>query len=336
MNQHHSVTDGRSCQVMLESLDRYYHEQLRNGSIAIPAPDECERSFTEYLVAQSEYVKSEQARRSDAYWNERFCEAVEPVAFYGQSSDLKTVSNARHARVLPSELSQKILAHKRKTPASVIFTVVLFAFLRRSMGNADLCIGLPQLNRSREFANTLGLFMEINRNRLNVGENDSFASLREKVRAEAASIKRHRAHTVSSRNARYEAMLNYRVPADTRFGDAPATLQRIPPVVLLDASDAGSASKHWAGRDSLEVDITHTPANGEFYLAMDFNTGVWPDEVARERSIRHFIRLLEYYFDAYETPIYFGVYRSPQRCDDRARCLNELYSRRAKRIAAHA
>lgn len=304
MNQHHCVTDGRSCQVMLSALDQYYAEQVTTGCVAPHVKDDASRSFTEYLLSRADYLGSEQAQTSEAFWTERYRDAPEPVKFYGRSSDIKNVTAQRHARVLPAALAGKILAGKKETPPSIVFATVLFAFLRRTTGNSDLCIGVPLLNRAPDFASTLGLFMEISRNRLSVTADDSFATLLQKIRAEAASIKPHRSHTITSRNGRFEAMLNYRMPADTRFGGQPAILQRIPPIALLDTIPSDEEpSDYWAGRNSLEVDITHTPASSEFYVALDFNTGVWPDPQARERSLEHFIRLLEHYFDNHSASI---------------------------------
>ncbi|MBK7520388.1 MAG: amino acid adenylation domain-containing protein [Gammaproteobacteria bacterium] len=299
LNQHHCMTDGRSCQVMIADLDRFYREATGSGGGDESGQAAPHRSFGEYLVLRADYLRSEQARASEAYWNARFERAPEPVRFYGHGSDRKRASMRRHTRVLPLELSQKILNVKRDTPPSIVFATALFAFLKRVTGNSDLCIGVPLLNRAPEFADTLGMFMEISRNRLNVGSEDNLSALLGKIRAEANDIKPHRSHTVTSRNGRFECMLNYRVPSDTRFGGAAASLQRIAAIALLDSvpGEESSAAGDWAGRTSLDVDITHTPASGEFCLAMDFNIGVWPDAAARERSLDHFIRLLEHFFD---------------------------------------
>ncbi len=298
MNQHHCVTDGRSCQVMLAELDRFYREATDSGCRDEAGETAPSRSFGEYLAKRSDYLCSEQARVSEAYWSRRFESAPEPLRFYGHGTERKGVSTRRHTRMLPAVLCQQILGGKQEVAPSLVFATTLFAFLKRVTGNSDLCIGVPLLNRTPEFGDTLGMFMEISRNRLNVSSEDSFSSLLEKIRAEANSIKPHRSHTVTSRNARFECMLNYRVPSDTCFGGEPADLQRIAPIALLDCvPGAEDTTIDWTGRTSIDVDVTHTPASGEFCLAMDFNTGVWADPAARERSLDHFIRVLELFFE---------------------------------------
>lgn len=148
------MTDGRSCQVMIADLDRFYREATGSGGGDESGQAAPHRSFGEYLVLRADYLRSEQARASEAYWNARFERAPEPVRFYGHGSDRKRASMRRHTRVLPLELSQKILNVKRDTPPSIVFATALFAFLKRVTGNSDLCIGVPLLNRAPEFADT--------------------------------------------------------------------------------------------------------------------------------------------------------------------------------------
>lgn len=300
MNQHHCVTDGRSCQLMLNSLDAFYREQIAIAAIAPSIPLSPTPSFSDYLVQQADYMQSDGAKLSEEFWAQKFAVEPEAVKFFGNGTQLKTLSTERHSCSLPATLAKKILAAKKTTSPSLVFAAVLFAFLRRSTGNSDICIAVPLLNRQPDYADTIGLFMEVSRNRLMLNPKDSFESLLLMLRDEASLIKPHRAHTVVSRNARYEAMLNYRVPADTLFAGESAQLKRVSPLTLLTALPGDALpSAEWSGRDSLEVDITHTPASGEFYLAMDFNRGVWPDFEQRERALAQFLRLLEHFFDSH-------------------------------------
>ena len=306
MNQHHCVTDGRTCQLLIDDLDRYYREEAHGLEASEQtASEEAERpSFCDHLTARQSYRSSEAAAESEAYWNERFATAPELISFYGQSTDLKRLSTLRHDLRLPMELAERIVAGKRTVPPSIFFIAVLFAFLRRMSGNGDICVGIPQLNRPKEHADTMGLFMDISLNRLQLDEDDSFASLLEKLRAETKSVKPHRGHPVVSRNARYEALLNFRLPAETRFDGAPARLRRLSPLALLDEipNDA-KPSEEWAGRDGLALDVTHDPVAKTFDLAFDFNEGTWPRAEGRERAIGHFLVLLRAFLDEPESQV---------------------------------
>jgi hypothetical protein len=137
MIQHHCVTDGRSCQVMLADLDALYQQQLTAGSSQQGGRD-VTPCFADYLVAQADYLGSQQAQASEAYWNERYRDAPEPVSFYGRSADMKRLSSARHGTLLPASLANRIVAGKQETPPSMVFAAVLFAFLHRTTGNSDL------------------------------------------------------------------------------------------------------------------------------------------------------------------------------------------------------
>ncbi|MEJ1436015.1 MAG: amino acid adenylation domain-containing protein [Candidatus Sedimenticola sp. (ex Thyasira tokunagai)] len=295
MSQHHLVTDGRSLTLWLEALDKHY-SAIVNGNEASEEKVPC--SFIDYLQNRHDYFSSDSAKESEAYWAERYSTPVEAVSFYGRSCERKTALSKRLQVRLPAEVSCKILDLKPDVSPSFVFTTVLFAYLKRVTSNSDLCIGVPLLNRTEEYMESVGLFMEVCPNRIHVEEGDSFADLLRKVREEITSVKPHRSHTVTTRNAKYEVLLNYRLPADPQFDGKPVTLKRCSALNLLDRPQLGENDFHdWSRRDSLTVDITHIPSREEFTVSFDFNLGVWPDEVCRQRSADHFICLMEHFLD---------------------------------------
>ena len=72
---------------------------------------------------------------------------------------------------------------------SVVFTTVLFAFLNRVTLNKDLSIGLPLLNRTGDYSDTLGLFMEVCPNRVTLEDGDTFETIVGKVRKEIEAVR---------------------------------------------------------------------------------------------------------------------------------------------------
>ncbi|MEJ1298293.1 MAG: amino acid adenylation domain-containing protein [Candidatus Sedimenticola sp. (ex Thyasira tokunagai)] len=295
MSQHHLVTDGRSLTLWLEALDKHY-SAIVNGNEASEEKVPC--SFIDYLQNRHDYFSSDSAKESEAYWAERYSTPVEAVSFYGRSCERKTALSKRLQVRLPAEVSCKILDLKPNVSPSFVFTTVLFAYLKRVTSNSDLCIGVPLLNRTEEYMESVGLFMEVCPNRIHVEEGDSFADLLRKVREEITSVKPHRSHTVTTRNAKYEVLLNYRLPADPQFDGKPVALKRCSALNLLERVQLGESDFHdWSRRDSLTVDITHIPSREEFTVSFDFNLGVWPDEVCRQRSADHFICLMEHFLD---------------------------------------
>ncbi|MES9899609.1 MAG: amino acid adenylation domain-containing protein [Sedimenticola sp.] len=291
MNQHHLVTDGRSCALLLNKLERCYSATV-NGHVS--SEEEASCPFTDYLQNRHDYSISNAATASEAYWSARYSKPVEAVTFYGRSCENKTALSKRLQVKLTADISRKILGLKPAISPSFVFTTVLFAYLKRVTANSDLCIGVPLLNRTREFMDTVGLLMEVCPNRIHVEDRDTFADLLGKVREEIASVKPHRSHTVTTPNARYEVLLNYRLPADVQFDGVPAGLERSSALNLLENIQIDENNFYdWSRRDSLTVDITHIPSREEFIINFDFNLGVWPDEMGRQRSADHFLCLLE-------------------------------------------
>ena len=301
LNQHHCITDGVSANILIAELDEIYCSLLNNSSKPILQKEVIQSSaYNQMLVTREKVRLSEQGRRSEEYWNKRYSTTPENIEFYGYSYSEKKPLTTRIKLQLPFEYCEKVLALKPKLPPSILFTTVLFAWLHRITTNNDLCIGVPLLNREPDFKRTVGLLMEICPNRIYVDDNDSFSDLLAKVWSEIASAKPHRSHTVTSRNAKYEVMLNYRVPVELSFCGEKVIHERISPVSILNKlpPDSGNNIQQdigFEGRESVTLDISHNPNSGAFSLAFDFNLGIWPDSEQRNRATQHFLLLIEHF-----------------------------------------
>ena len=70
-----------------------------------------------------------------------------------------------------------------------IFVALLSAYLYRLTGNKRLATGTAFHNRrSKEFKETIGLFMEVHPLHIEIAEGETFASLAKKVAADAAGV----------------------------------------------------------------------------------------------------------------------------------------------------
>ncbi len=301
LNQHHAMTDGLSC-VLLHSQLAALYSQEEDGSTGLgkdlPVPE-----FCDFLDRTHELTQTAAARASEEYWTHRYSLPPDPGRFYGVGGESKRALTRRVCRRLGPELSARLWAGEGQASPALAFATVLFAFLRRISGDCDFSIGVPLLNREPQFRETCGLLMEIVPNRVQMVGDEPFAELLEKVRAEVAAIRPHRAHPVTARRAGYEVLLNVHTASPDRFAGRKAEYELTTPLNLLERLEGEDLPADWSGRESLSIQVHHDESTREFELAFDFNQGAWPEAELRERAVDHFLRLLGHFLDQVQLPI---------------------------------
>lgn len=292
LNQHHSITDGFSCKKVHELLSNYYQLELAAEG-ASKLSNQCPDNYPDFLVEKYKQREALFFENDNKFWQSRYQQTVEPVQFYNQPSYYKTAQTTRITYKLDGETVSLINDVSTSISMSVVFTTVLFAFLNRVTLNKDLSIGLPLLNRTGDYSDTLGLFMEVCPNRVTLEDGDTFETIVGKVRKEIEAVRDHRDHFVSAKKAGYEVVLNILAsPLDT-FAGLNADYELTTPLNLLDELESDVSGAGWSGRESLAIQIQQSSGKQQYEVSFDFNLGVWTTSILRERAIKHFSILLD-------------------------------------------
>ena len=287
VNQHHSITDGFSCMQLHDELSKYYKEisnkTEKHETLMFVNADINEgfgRSIDSCVDAKEEY------------WQSRFKNPVEPVSFYGQSSFIKCGLTTRLTKIVDVETAGLLANASRVESISAIFTTVLFAYLHRVTLNNDLSIGVPLLNRTSNDETSLGLYMEVCPNRINVNKDDTFSDIYRNVFKEVNDVKPFRGHFVSAKKAGYEVVLNVqKVPSDN-FCGLDAHYELTTPLNMMREMANDQPNSSWAGREGLAIQVNQKSVDN-YEINFDFNLGVWNEVEFRQNSMEHFSALLK-------------------------------------------
>lgn len=291
LNQHHSITDASSCEKIHKSLSGYYSDILSKGDYELIKNQQ--DNFFDLLIDKRRQIEMDSFKDTENFWESYFSLAVEPIQLYNRPSYNKTARTTRVIYELDKETVTLLNEISPTISISVVFSSILFVFLNRITLNQDLSIGVPLLNRTNAYSNTLGLLMEVCANRVFVEKDDTFDSVAEKVRKEIEFVRPHRDHFVSAKKAGYEVILNILTSAPTHFFNMEVDYELTTPLNLLDNLQSDVPGTSWSGRESLAIQIQQSPNKDHYKLSFDFNLGVWNLPILRDRAVKHFSILLK-------------------------------------------
>jgi len=321
LKQHHIIADLWSKSLTFQNVAELYGRSLEGRleeAIAIP-------SFSKYVEYERAYRDSRQYAESEAYWQAKLAEPLEPLSFCGKSPPKRTTHVRRISCALGLERSQRLLSlaaerdflgRTRDVWLFGMFAAVLYTYLYRTSGARRISIGAGFHNRrSPAFRNTIGMLMEARPLRLTIDPRDTFQSLIDKVSAEAAEAFRHRHYAVENpiHKPAYDVLLNYQAVNFTDFLGSAVETKWI-------------HSGH--ENDSLAVQIHDFGLSCNFVIDFDFHCDVF-DEDDSARAIRHFLHLLDALLDDRHQP----VHRVPMLSSEERRRLVDGFNHRATRYS---
>ena len=170
----------------------------------------------------------------------------------------------------------------------VALSTVIFAFLYRTTGNRELVIGTPIANRSHALAATCGLVMEQLFLKVEIEDNETFASLARKVRTDLAASLRHGQYCVSDRGLDF-ASINLIKHTPREFSGLRTKVD------FRESWAFASASRELMGGEShngFAVHVRAFPAGDELVMGLDFDKGTF-DPPLRATAYTHFERLFD-------------------------------------------
>ena len=213
--QHHIISDGQSLVNLCEELSQRYSQRAVE-----PAP-----SLLEYAEFEHRYRTSDKRRRDAEYWTKQLAGGVGAADLYGIARTGTTVGVRHSARLFGQELHADLAAAANAAPFKLatpdlsrltLLLTALFAYMYRVTGNRHLAVGVPIRNRMARFRNTAGMFVEQPQVVLTIDDDETVASLAEKVRRTLFDAFRHGQYPISDRGIFY-ATLNFHPSISAHF-----------------------------------------------------------------------------------------------------------------------
>lgn len=291
LNQHHVVTDAWAMAILFDRLEELYSTAIgRAASTDGPLED-----FRAYMA----HERTTRDAGTDASVPDERRGA--PPALYGSRGSGIDTRNERRSVELDARRSRQLadLASmpgiRALTPDLTyfrLFTTALVAYLHRVSGQSPITIGAPVHNRSTAaFRRTPGLLMEVYPLSVDVDDDDSFASLYERVTEAAAAFMRSaRPGGVDPDVGRHlNTVLNY-IRADFgTFAGVPVRAEWLHP-------------GHVDGNHDLRLQVHDFERSGRHTLAFDLSRNAF-DDALRADIPQHFLAVFDAMLTDWNSPI---------------------------------
>ena len=256
---------------------------------------------------ETAYQESPRAAKAEAFWKAKLGAGVPALRFYGRARPGRTLAVERVPLALGIDRTlqlDRVAADEALRFLSpefsqlVALSTVIFAFLYRTTGNRELVIGTPIANRSHALAATCGLVMEQLFLKVEIEDNETFASLARKVRSDLAASLRHGQYCVSDRGLDF-ASLNLIKHTPKEFSGLRAKVD------FRESWAFESASRdipEGESRNGFALHVRAFPPGDELVMGLDFHQGTF-DASLRSAAHAHFLRLFDAFLSNLDTRI---------------------------------
>ncbi|MGC9395827.1 MAG: amino acid adenylation domain-containing protein [Anaerolineae bacterium] len=190
---HHIVFDGWSLGVFFQELETFYRAHVTGRTAVLP---ELSIQYADFAVWQREWLEGEPLQQQLAYWKQRLSGAL-PVLQLPTDRPrplIQTHNGALHHFTLSHALRADLQILAQREGAS-LFMLLLAAFevlLYRYTRQADILIGVPIANRTRnEIESLIGFFVNTLALRGDLSGDPTFHQLLDRVRQSALEAYEH-------------------------------------------------------------------------------------------------------------------------------------------------
>lgn len=190
LTMHHIICDGISLGILLRDMTAFYEAAVDGGELRLP---ELPIQFGDYAVWQEEWRSGDEAQASREFWHRTLGSRFDNIALPQDFLPAPSLAPASEAATLPSGDIETLLiprdltarAHAFCLRENVTFNMLLFsvfvAMMARLTGEREFTVGSPCANRTEDTDELIGLFMNIQVFRAQIGSRATFRDLLQQV-----------------------------------------------------------------------------------------------------------------------------------------------------------
>lgn len=283
---HHILNDFWSFSTAFEAVSKAY--------LALEAGEEMPAldipRFDRIVEKEREYLTSEAAAKSAAYWQKEMDDALPPLSLYGVPASAGSGAVKRHTIELDDALSASIRERVGAAPYKslsahqslfLFVSTITSAWLHRVTGNERVGIGAFFHNRrSDEDKRAFGPMITAAPLRTDISGDDSFAEVFRRLSRKYRGALRHAPLSPPNRpEARtFDLSVNYVNATFVEFLGSKSELIITHP-------------GRWYQNEPMAMQVWDLQSTGRVVLSFDFDTGVF-DEALQQRVIGHFLALV--------------------------------------------
>lgn len=295
-NQHHIIADATSSFYVYKVITRTYERLICPDEDIDPLPI---APFEDYQKYERAYRDSPQFQRAAKHWRQKLDKDVEPLRFFGQSGSKKGTQLNRIEIVLDKERTANLLAmaeqpeYRDLTMELTMFNLLaslFFALVYHLSGNQRLTFLTPMHNRPTQASRqTIGLLMELCPFVVEVDQDETFASLIQKLKLQTRGVMRFSQHgsSISLKNKAHDMMFNYHSRPSLIFNGQSIKHEHLDP---------------GHGSESFALHIHEFDDSGKLIFKFDFHSDIFSEE-QRETAVQIFDALLNVFLTDVEQPL---------------------------------
>ncbi|MFT7559459.1 MAG: amino acid adenylation domain-containing protein [Flavobacteriales bacterium] len=294
--QHHLITDGATSRIVYERVHEFYEGTQTKLSLG-------DYPYSKYLQGVDKYRQSKSFARDEQYWHEKLSVPVEPLRFNGRP--LQYSAQTQRAKFSVGQARSLKLKAAAADAAGisqdfsifVMFTSLIYASLHLVSGNKRIGLGAPMHNRSPKYQYTAGLMMEVCPLVIEFDDNETFASLADKVKVDILKTMRHSQFcTQNPSHAKiFDVSLNF---LNQNFSDFDGAKTKITYETGLNRVEQSQHGQNdWTVGESLSITVNDFSEADDYLVYFDFNSGVF-DQDLQEKYLNYFDSLLDSFLES--------------------------------------
>jgi hypothetical protein len=160
MKMHHLISDAWTMGLLARQLVDVY-SAVKNGRCVDETPYP---SYTDHILKEAEYEKSERFLKDKAYWEKKFQTLPEMTVLKQKGPSSNSIRAKRKTLITPVKFSNKLRQFSRENNLSVftLFMAALAIYINRVTDIEDMVLGTTILNRvNLKDKQTTGMFVSV-------------------------------------------------------------------------------------------------------------------------------------------------------------------------------
>ncbi len=149
---HHIIIDGWSIEIITNNIRDYYLAETKNGEHPAQTP-----TFFEYIEEERTYKSSRRFSIDQDFWNSAFRHLPEPIELGKSVSMTGKRKTFTFNSSVCAEIKKFCINNNVSLPTFLCSAYVLM--LARFYQKTDIVVGIPVLNRSSKYKQTVGMFV---------------------------------------------------------------------------------------------------------------------------------------------------------------------------------
>ena len=193
LNVHHIISDGWTLGLVCRKIMKAYANIINNEL----SDEKIEFSYLDYAESENEYINSTKFLKDKKYWEELFCENINPAVLPSDNLEKSAELSCLGERISfsISKAKMKLINEyctKNKITVFNFLMAIYSIYISKIINSTDFSIGTPILNRTNfKEKNIAGMFVNVVPFRVQINPEFRFVEFVQNIAEETIGLLRH-------------------------------------------------------------------------------------------------------------------------------------------------